>query len=192
MNLSSLSDVLADQLKDLYSAESQLVKALPKIASRASSPALKQAIKRHLEETRGHVERLEEAGELLDCKLTGKKCGGMEGLLGEGEEALAAKGAGSLIDAAIVAAAQRVEHYEIAAYGAARTIAQVLGSRAVAKLLQQTLEEEKAANKKLTEIVENDVYPEALQVNAKSAANRNGHSSNRLGSTKAKRATARR
>ena len=188
MNMSTLSDVLVDQLKDLYSAESQLVKALPKIAEHASSPALKRAIESHLEETRGHVERLEKASQLLNCKLTGKKCAGMEGLLEEGDESLSAKGAGSVVDAAIVAAAQRVEHYEMAAYGSARTMAHLLGKDDIATLLQQTLEEEKAADKKLTEVVESEVYPQALHAKGDSQEDGNGHSSSRQGATKTKRA----
>jgi ferritin-like metal-binding protein YciE len=161
MKLDSLCELLGDQLKDLYSAESQLVKALPKIAKHASSDTLRDAIESHLKETRGHVERLDKIGKLLDCKLTGQKCKGMQGLLEEGEEALKAKGAEAVLDAAIVANAQRVEHYEIAAYGSARAMARLLGKSDVAALLEKTLNEEKAADRKLTEIVETEVYPKA-------------------------------
>jgi ferritin-like metal-binding protein YciE len=161
MTLSSLPDLLVDQLKDLHSAETQLVKALPRIAKHASTPALKKAIEHHLTETRGHVERLDKIGQMLDCKVTGKKCKGMEGLLEEGKEVLNAHGCECTIDAAIVAAAQRVEHYEMAAYGATRTLADQLGHRDVAAILQQTLDEEKAADKKLTEVVQQEIYPAA-------------------------------
>jgi ferritin-like metal-binding protein YciE len=160
MKLSSLCELLAEQIKDLHSAETQLVKALPKIVKGASSDALKEAIESHLEETRGHVERLEKIGEILDFKVTGQKCKGMQGLLEEGDEALKATGSEAVIDAAIVAAAQRVEHYEIAAYGSARTMAELLGKTDVVALLDETLEEEKAADSKLTSIVEKEIYPE--------------------------------
>jgi ferritin-like metal-binding protein YciE len=159
MKLPSLQELLVDELKDLYSAESQLVKALPKIAKSVSTPALKQTIESHLEETRGHVERLQQIAEILDCKVTGKKCAGMEGLLEEGSELLDAEGDESVVDAAIVAAAQRVEHYEMAAYGSARTIAEQLGHNDVVQLLQETLNEEKAADQKLTHVVESEIYP---------------------------------
>jgi ferritin-like metal-binding protein YciE len=161
MTLSSLHDLLVDQLKDLHSAETQLVKALPRIIKQASTPSLKEAVAHHLEETRGHVERLDKIGKILDCKVTGKKCKAMEGLLEEGKEVLGAHGCECTIDAAIVAAAQRVEHYEMAAYGATRTLAELLGHQDVAALLQQTLDEEKAADKKLTDVVQQDIYPAA-------------------------------
>ncbi len=164
MNLSSLCRLLVEQLQDLYSAETQLVKALPKIAKHASSDALRKAIESHLEETKGHVQRLEKAGEILDCKLTGQKCKGMQGLLEEGEEALKADGPDAVLDAAIIAAAQRVEHYEIAAYGAARAMAHLLEKNALVDLLDQTLAEEKKADKTLTEIAEKDIYPEIPQI----------------------------
>ena len=119
MKLASLDRLLEDQLKDLYSAENQLVKALPKMAKRASSGGLKEAITSHLEETKQHVERLDRIGQTLGVKLSGKKCKAMEGLIEEGAEALESDGPGPVIDAALIAAAQRVEHYEIAAYGTA-------------------------------------------------------------------------
>jgi ferritin-like metal-binding protein YciE len=121
MKLSAIGNLFEDQLKDLHSAESQLVKALPKLAKKASSPGLKEAITGHLEETKHHVERLDEIGQALGLKLSGKKCKAMEGLIEEGAEALEAEGPGPVIDAAVIAAAQRVEHYEISAYGSART-----------------------------------------------------------------------
>ena len=162
--LDTLQNVLGDQLKDLYSAENQLVRALPKLAQGANSPALRQAFESHLEETKGHVARLEQAAELLGIKLDGKTCKGMEGLLKEGNEVLGEKsnGNGAAMDAAIIAAAQRCEHYEIAAYGSARAMAEQLGQRPIAKLLQQTLDEEGAADKKLTKISESEVLAGAM------------------------------
>src|SRR5689334_8546635 len=117
MPLQSLQDLLVDELRDLYSAEKQLVKALPKVAKAISSPRLKQAIESHLQQTEGHVTRLEEIFETLGEKATGKKCKGMQGLLEEGEETIGEDGVDAVRDAGIIAAAQRVEHYEIAAYG---------------------------------------------------------------------------
>jgi ferritin-like metal-binding protein YciE len=156
-----LEELLVDQLKDLYSAENQLVKALPKMAKAASSPELKRAIERHLEETRKQVERLNQIGVNLDIKLTGKKCKGMEGLIEEGKELLEEDLDENAIDAGIIGAAQKVEHYEIAAYGTARTHANLLGYNKIAKLLQQTLDEEGAADKKLTALAETIINVEA-------------------------------
>jgi ferritin-like metal-binding protein YciE len=161
MKLRTIAKLLEDQLKDLYSAETQLVKALPKLAKRASAGALKEAITSHLEETKGHVERLDTIGESLGIKLSGKRCKAMEGLVEEGAEVLEAVGPGPVIDAAIIAAAQRVEHYEISAYGSARTFAEHLDYSDVVKLLQETLDEESAADQKLTSISELEVLPAA-------------------------------
>jgi ferritin-like metal-binding protein YciE len=193
MKLPSLHELLVDQLKDLYSAESQLVKALPKMAKGASSVALKEAIENHLEETEGQVARLQQIAEILDCKLTGHKCAAMEGLVEEGSDILDADGAEAVIDAGIIAAAQRVEHYEIAAYGTARKMSELLGEQEVADLLQETLEEEKAADQKLTEVVEEDIYPQALQAESMEENEGNGRrkaNGKASGGTKAK--TARR
>ena len=129
MKMSSLQELLVAQLKDLYSAENQLVKALPKMAKNVTSDALREAIENHLEETRGQVERLQKIGEMLDAKLTGHKCVGMEGLIEEGAEVLEEDGPEAILDAAVVAAAQRVEHYEMAGYGTARTMAELLGQQ---------------------------------------------------------------
>jgi ferritin-like metal-binding protein YciE len=161
MKMPSLDKLLEDQLKDLYSAENQLVKALPKIAKRASTAALKDAITSHLEETKGHVERLDSIGEALGIKLSGKKCKAMEGLLEEGAEVLEADGPGPVVDAGIIAAAQRVEHYEISAYGSARAMAEQLEYGDAVATLQETLDEEAAADKKLTAISEDEVLPAA-------------------------------
>lgn len=157
--MNSLEELLHEQLKDLYSAEQQLTKALPKIARSVSTPQLKKAIESHLEETMQHVERLEEAAEMISVSLRGKKCKAMEGLLDEGKEALEEDGEANVLDASIIAAAQRVEHYEISAYGSARAVAEQLGLQNVVKLLQATLDEESAADEKLTQISEQIVLP---------------------------------
>ena len=164
--LDTLQKALNEQLRDLFNAENQLVKALPMIAKSASSESLRDALNGHLKETRGHVERLQKAAELMEFKLSGKRCRAMEGLLEEGSEVLEEDGEEAVLDLAIIAAAQRVEHYEIAAYGAARTMAERLGQTEVARLLQQTLDEEGAANKKLTAISTHEVLPAAANARA--------------------------
>jgi ferritin-like metal-binding protein YciE len=161
--LDSLQKALQEQLRDLYSAENQLVKALPKMAKAASSDALREAITNHLDETRGHVDRLQEAARLMDFKPGGKRCKAMEGLIEEGKEVLDEEGDESVIDVALIAAAQRVEHYEIAAYGTARAMAEKLGNAEVARLLQETLDEEGAADKKLTAISVSEVLSAAAR-----------------------------
>ena len=158
-----LEELLIDELKDLYSAENQIVKALPKMAKAASSPELKRAFERHLEETRRQVERLNQIGEQLEIKLTGKKCKGMEGLIEEGKEIIEEDLDENATDAGLIGAAQKVEHYEIAAYGTARTHASLLGYNKVARLLQQTLDEEGNTDKKLTALAESVINVEALQ-----------------------------
>jgi ferritin-like metal-binding protein YciE len=163
VKIENLDKLLEDQLKDLYSAENQLIKALPKMAKAASTEELKEAITTHLEETRGHAERLTEIGEAMGISLTGKKCAAMEGLIEEGKESMEADGPEPILDLALIAAAQRVEHYEIAAYGTARAIAEHLGHSEVVDLLQQTLDEEAAADKKLTDISTDVIFPEASQ-----------------------------
>lgn len=159
--MDTLEDLLHDELKDIYNAEHQLLKALPKMAKKASTPSLAKAFTSHLEETKGHIERLNTIGEELGLKLTGKKCHAMEGLVEEGKEILEEEGKSPVIDAALIGAAQRVEHYEIAAYGTIRQMAQTLGKSSIAKLLQKTLDEEGAADKKLTSIAEAEVLPAA-------------------------------
>jgi ferritin-like metal-binding protein YciE len=163
MAMDSLDALLEDELKDLYSAENQLIKALPKMAKKASSAALKSAFTDHLKQTEGHVARLEKIGKSLDIKLTGKKCAAMEGLVKEGSEVIEEEGDDAVIDAALIGAAQRVEHYEMAAYGTVRGIAQQLGHADAVKLLQQTLDEEGAADKKLTSIAEGEVLAAAAE-----------------------------
>jgi ferritin-like metal-binding protein YciE len=163
MSLDSLKKLYIDELKDLYSAETQLVKALPKMAKKANAPELKQAFQSHLEETKGHVQRLEQIFEELEEKPTGKTCKGMKGLIEEGEEMMSEEGQESVLDAAIISAAQKVEHYEMAGYGTARTFATILGEDDAAELLQETLDEEGEADKKLTTIAEEDINFEAAQ-----------------------------
>jgi ferritin-like metal-binding protein YciE len=160
--MNPLEELLIDELKDLYSAENQIIKALPKMAKAVTAPELKRAFERHLEETRRQVERLEQIGEALEIKLTGKKCMGMEGLIDEGKEAME-EFEDNALDAALIGAAQKVEHYEIAGYGTARTHAEMLGYTKVARLLQQTLNEEGATDKKLTQLAESVINAEAVE-----------------------------
>jgi ferritin-like metal-binding protein YciE len=158
-----LEELLIEELRDIYNAENQIIKALPKMAKAASSPELRRAFERHLEETRRQVERLETIGETLDIKLTGKKCAGMEGLIDEGKEIMQEDLEEPALDAGLIGAAQKVEHYEIAAYGTARTHASMLGMNKVAKLLQQTLDEEGKTDKLLTQLAESVVNVEAVR-----------------------------
>jgi ferritin-like metal-binding protein YciE len=162
MSVETFQELLIDELKDLYSAEKQIVRALPKLAKAASSEDLQQALLSHLEETKGQVERLEKIGEIVGKKMTGKTCAGMKGVLEEGSEVLEEIEEGSVRDAALIAASQRVEHYEMAGYGSARDFAKLLGLNEVVSLLEETLEEEKAADKKLTSIA-SSVNKEAKQ-----------------------------
>jgi ferritin-like metal-binding protein YciE len=152
MSVETMQELLIDELKDLYSAEKQIVRALPKLAKAASSPELQQALLNHLEETKGQVERLEKISEIVGKKLTGKTCSGMIGVLEEGSEVLEDTDKGTVRDAALIAASQRVEHYEMAGYGSAREFAKLLGHKEIASLLDETLAEEKNADKKLTGI----------------------------------------
>jgi ferritin-like metal-binding protein YciE len=149
-----LKELYVDELKDIYSAENQLVKALPKMAKAASSAELRQGFEEHLEQTKGHVQRLEQIFELLEESPKGKKCVGMEGLVKEGSEAMDEDYEGALMDAALIGAAQRVEHYEIAAYGTARAFAEELGESEHVSLLGETLKEEEETDEKLTVLSE--------------------------------------
>ncbi len=155
--MDSLEALLLHELKDLYHAEKQLVKALPKVARKASSPELRQAIEAHLDETEGQVERLEQIFELLEEKPKAVRCKGMEGILKEGEEIMKLKGEPETLDAGIIMAAQKVEHYEIAGYGSAATWAEMMGRPDIKKLLGQTLEEEEQTDKKLTKLAKSGV-----------------------------------
>jgi ferritin-like metal-binding protein YciE len=158
-----LQELLVDELKDLYNAENQIIKALPKMAKAASSPELKRAFERHLEETKRQVERLDQIGEALDVRMSGKKCKGMEGLIEEGKEIMSEDLEDDALDAGLIGAAQKVEHYEIAAYGTARAHANMLGLTKIARLLQQTLDEEGATDKKLTQLAESIINVEAVE-----------------------------
>ena len=157
----TLEDLYTDLLKDLYSAEKQLVKALPKMAKNTQASDLQRAFQEHLRQTEGQVERLERIFTEMGGSPRGKKCVGMEGLIEEGNELLKEKAEPEVLDAGLIAAAQKVEHYEIASYGTARAWAQRLGYEKAARLLQETLEEESMANEKLTQIAESHVNMEA-------------------------------
>ena len=155
MKLESLRDLLIEQCQDLYSAEQQIIDALPKMIEEASSPQLKSGFSQHLEQTKVHVMRLDQIFRTFpDVDKDDKKCKGMEGLLKEGKEMVKQDAEPEVKDAGLIAAAQRVEHYEIASYGCARTFAQLLGLNDIARLLQQTLDEEGETDKKLTALAE--------------------------------------
>ena len=149
-----LRELYIEELKDLYNAENQLVKALPKMAKAASSDELRQGFEEHLEQTKGHVQRLEQIFQALGESPKGKKCKGMEGLVEEGSEVMQEDFEGALMDAAIIGAAQRVEHYEIAAYGTVCAFAEELGESEQNSLLNETLQEEKETDEKLTQLAQ--------------------------------------
>ena len=157
MSLDSLEKLFIDELRDIYNAEKQITRALPRMAKAAESPELQQAFTKHLKETEGQIQRLEQVFKELGQAVRGKKCKGMEGLLEEGKEKLEEEGEPQVMDAALIASAQKVEHYEIAAYGCLRTYAELLGYSQAAQLLQQTLQEEEATDKKLTELGESGI-----------------------------------
>jgi len=161
MEMDSLRKLYVDELKDLYSAEKQILQALPRMAKKAKNAQLKQAFELHLQETQKQVERLDQVFELLGKSPRGKKCKGMEGLIEEGKEVIDMKADDEVRDAGLIAAAQKVEHYEIAGYGTVRTYAELLGERDAAKLLQQTLDEEGATDKKLSQLAESSINVEA-------------------------------
>lgn len=155
MKLESLRELFHEELQDLYSAEKMIIKALPKVSDKASSPELKSAINHHLEQTRGHVQRLDQIfDQIRNVDREDKKCKGMEGIIKENESMLKEDAEPEVRDAAIISGAQRVEHYEIAAYGTVRTYANLLGQTQWAQLLQQTLDEEKQTDSKLNSIAE--------------------------------------
>jgi ferritin-like metal-binding protein YciE len=163
MELSNLQDLLVENLKDLYSAENQILKALPKAAKKIKNPELRSALEMHVKETEGHVERLEQIFDQLGEKPGGKKCHGMEGLLEEAKELLGEDAEPDVMAAGLIVDCQKVEHYEIAGYGSAVTFAKLLGNDQAAKLLGQTLDEEKAADLKLTAIAESSINIEAAE-----------------------------
>jgi ferritin-like metal-binding protein YciE len=154
MELASLQDLFVDELKDLYSAENQLLKAIPKMAKAATSKGLEAAFEKHLKQTQAHVERLEQVCKQLGVSANGKTCKAMEGLIKEGGEVIKEDAEPEVKDAALIAAAQRVEHYEMAGYGCVRTYAHLLGNDKAARLLQQTLDEEGDTDKALTKLAE--------------------------------------
>lgn len=209
--MEALKKLLQDELEDIYDAEQQLVKALPKMVEASSSPELQQALKQHLTVTQNQVKRLEQVFEALGEKAKRKPCKGMAGIVSEGNEMLEEDLDESTMDAAIISAAQKVEHYEIASYGTVRTLAQTLGNNEVAELLEETLEEEKEADRLLTQIAESSINSEAASEeeeggeegeeeqssrggNGRSRANqgsRSGGSSSRGGSRSKTRSTRR-
>jgi ferritin-like metal-binding protein YciE len=155
----SLSDLLVHELKDLYDAEHRIVEALPQMAEKAASPELRRAFQQHLQETERHIERLNSVFEHRGIEAERQKCDGMTGLIKEGSAILSADGDADTIDAALIAAAQKVEHYEIASYGTVRSLAQQLNDSYASELLQETLDEEKMTDEKLTAIAEGSVNP---------------------------------
>ena len=155
MEMESLKDLFVEELKDLYSAENQILKALPKMIKKATSPDLKAGFEKHLKETEVHVERLEKIFKELEVSPRGKKCKGMEGVIEDGKELMEEDAEPEVMDAGLIGAAQHVEHYEMAGYGCVRTYAELLGNSSFAKLLQQTLDEEKATDEKLSELARN-------------------------------------
>lgn len=152
MQMESLRDLFVEELKDLYSAENQILKALPKMIKKATSRELKSGFEQHLKETQGHVERLEKIFQELEESPRGKKCKGMEGVIADGKELMEEEAEPEVMDAGLIGAAQHVEHYEIAGYGCVRTYAELLGHSNFVNLLQQTLDEEKATDEKLTQL----------------------------------------
>jgi ferritin-like metal-binding protein YciE len=157
----TLEDLMVNELRDLLSAENQIIKALPKMAKKASSTELRQAFEEHLEQTRGHVERLEQIFQQLGMSARSKKCEAIEGIIAEGEDLMSEAAEPSVLDAGLIAGAQKVEHYEMAGYGSVRTWARMLGHNEIAELLQQTLNEEGETDHKLTQIAEQMVNLQA-------------------------------
>jgi ferritin-like metal-binding protein YciE len=162
MSLDSLEKLFIEELKDVYNAEKQLVRALPRMAKAAESEELQRAFTKHQKETEGHVQRLEQIFQRVGQSARGKTCKGMQGLVEEGKEVMEQQGEGPVIDAALIASAQRVEHYEIAAYGCLRTYAQLLGYEDADRLLEQTLHEEEATDKALTALGEGGINQAAV------------------------------
>lgn len=163
MKLESLHDLYLSELRDLYGAEHQIIKALPKVIDKTTSPQLRQALEMHLEQTRGHVTRLEQVFQMHGEEAKKEKCKGMNGILDEGDDMIGKDASPDVRDAAIISACQRVEHYEMAGYGSVRTYAEQMGHDRAAAILQQTLDEEGQADKKLTEIAESRVNVEATR-----------------------------
>jgi ferritin-like metal-binding protein YciE len=186
----ALKQLYIDELKDLYSAETQMVKALPKMAKASSNAELRQGFEEHLRQTSEHVSRLERIFEMLEEKPTGKKCLGMEGLVKEGAETMQEDYDGAVMDAALIGAAQRVEHYEIAGYGTVRAFAELLGEEEHASLLEETLKEEKQTDDKLTQLAE-QINSQAEQVANQGTEEATGEPKGRHTSKQAKGASKR-
>ena len=186
----SLQELYVEQLRDLYSAENQLVKALPKMAKAAQSEALRRGFEQHLAQTKGHVDRLEQIFSAMDESPKGRKCAGMEGLVEEGEEVIREQSGSDALDSGLIASAQRVEHYEIAGYGTVRTFAELLGDDEAVNLLQQTLDEEKETDEKLTELAK-QVNAQAMNSGGKSEVDEEGAESMRRGKRSGKAKSAR-
>lgn len=182
MGLESLQDLLEDTVKDIYSAETQMLKAMPRLTKAATSPELQKALQQHLTQTQEQVKRLEQVAESLGIRPTGKKCAGMEGLIKEAQEILSEGEDEDALDARIICAVQKVEHYEIASYGCARTYAQELGHRKAAQLLERTLKEEAQTDQKLTQIAERAVNRRAKEAEQEEAASRKSAGSQKSGS----------
>ena len=163
MEMDTLQELFVEELKDLYSAEAQLLKAMPRMVKKAQHPELKKAIETHMKETEVQIERLDQVFENLGEKAKGKKCLAMEGLVNEAKEHMAEDMDADVMDAALIGMAQKIEHYEIAGYGTARTYAKLLGNKDVARLLQQTLDEEGKTDKLLTQLAESEINIEAEQ-----------------------------
>ena len=161
MEMNDLQDLFIEELKDLYSAEKQLLKALPRVVKAVENPELKNALQNHVRETEGHVQRLEQIFDRLGTSGRGKKCKGMEGLIEENKEMLGEDAQPEVLDAGIIVGAQKVEHYEIAGYGSAVTFAKLLGDQESANLLAQTLDEEERTDKLLTQIAESSINVQA-------------------------------
>lgn len=170
MAAKTMQDLLIEELRDIYHAEKQIARSVPKLAKAVSNDTLRQAMQQHLEETKGQIDRLEKVFELLDTRSRGKRCEAMEGLLDEAQEILEMGLAPEVQDAALLAAAQKVEHYEIASYGTLQAYATALGLKEVAQLLQETLDEEKSTDKKLNDLAIGDVNKKAIQAGGKRAA----------------------
>ncbi|MDQ6736970.1 MAG: ferritin-like domain-containing protein [Gemmatimonadota bacterium] len=169
MEMDSLYELYVDELKDLYSAENQILKALPRMIRVATHKQLKQGFTKHEKQTRQHVKRLEQICRSIGEKPTGKKCVGMEGLLKEGAELIKEKPEPDVLDAGLISAAQHVEHYEMAGYGTVRTWAQLLGYEDHVRLLQQTLDEERETDEALTELAESSINLEAVEEDEEAA-----------------------
>jgi ferritin-like metal-binding protein YciE len=166
MSLDSLEKLFFEELKDIYHAEKQLTRALPRMAKAAESPELEQAFTIHLKETEGQIKRLEQVFKQVGQAVRGKRCKGMEGLVEEGKEIMEEEGEPLVLDAALIASAQKIEHYEIAAYGCLRTYAELLGYSEAAQLLEQNLQEEEATDKKLNTLAEGGINEAAAAVGA--------------------------